>query len=653
MGRAVDGPEYLRVSGHRLSGRTCFADLGVPLAAANGRAEARQYHRPARWRIAGRARRGCCCSKPIKTPCRSTGMTIEPWTPDDSRRPDVWPRLVRHQRGHGRHAGALCAPGSRAARRHADRSCRLHRQRRARLHRAHGALTKLWDAAGLDHSAPPDAAVIAEPTELDVVVAHKGAVRWRLHTLGRAAHSSQPHLGDNAIYRMAPVLRRSSAMPRDVVPGLGQHPLCGRPTLSVGTIHGGLSVNTVPDRCTIEIDRRVCRAKIRRRPTSRWSIIWPTALPQPDRVRARPAVHGSHGLADTHNGRAGRAAVRRSVAAAGRSATRSACLLAPNASATIAAGVPRSCSGPARSPRPTRPTNGSRSISLSRPAKSIYRLRRRYAAISAVRLDATHRQRRAAICRSRARSTGLELVEDEVVARVVELSFGKHVVPGLVVDRTSAFPADSGSTCRPSSCSTGSTRSSADSRRTDSGRSGSSPGCCRCGPTGRRNPAGPGPRTSCTAPQPNQRRMQRQHACADHRRPPLDESKRQRHARPDGLGVDAPRVPMTQQPLGAHWAAHSQRPSADRERPESACLGSTSYPSAAATAGIEGISVKAGGVGAWASACERARLYKLARPRLRRKPPGYCGILPAASSSSHSSISGQSMAQVPKSAMCR
>jgi acetylornithine deacetylase len=103
----------------------------------------------------------------------------------------------------------------------------------------------------------PDACIVAEPTRLNVVVAHKGAVRWRTHTTGVATHSSQPHLGDNAIYHMSRVLQVLELYARDVVPTLGSHPLVGHPTLSVGLIGGGLSVNTVPDRATIEIDRRV------------------------------------------------------------------------------------------------------------------------------------------------------------------------------------------------------------------------------------------------------------------------------------------------------------------------------------------------------------------------------------------------------------
>ncbi len=103
----------------------------------------------------------------------------------------------------------------------------------------------------------PDAAIVTEPTGLEVVVAHKGMIRWRCHTRGRAAHSAQPETGDNAIYRMAGVLQAIERYARDHVGRMASHPLCGKPTVSVGTIRGGLSVNTVPDRCTIEIDRRV------------------------------------------------------------------------------------------------------------------------------------------------------------------------------------------------------------------------------------------------------------------------------------------------------------------------------------------------------------------------------------------------------------
>jgi acetylornithine deacetylase/succinyl-diaminopimelate desuccinylase-like protein len=119
-------------------------------------------------------------------------------------------------------------------------------------------LCRLWsEGAKSIFPRRPDMAIVAEPTRLDVVVAHKGMVRWRCQTVGRAAHSSQPQLGQNAIFRMAPVLTALAHYQLEVLPRLNEHPLCGRPTLSVGTIHGGTSVNTVPDLCTIEIDRRL------------------------------------------------------------------------------------------------------------------------------------------------------------------------------------------------------------------------------------------------------------------------------------------------------------------------------------------------------------------------------------------------------------
>src|SRR5207248_3520262 len=52
-----------------------------------------------------------------------------------------------------------------------------------------------------------DMAVVAEPTCLQIVNAHKGVVRWYVSTAGRSCHSSRPEQGVNAIYRMAGVLR--------------------------------------------------------------------------------------------------------------------------------------------------------------------------------------------------------------------------------------------------------------------------------------------------------------------------------------------------------------------------------------------------------------------------------------------------------------
>ncbi len=101
-----------------------------------------------------------------------------------------------------------------------------------------------------------DMAVVAEPTQLNIVHAHKGAVRWHLRTTGRSCHSSVPDQGVNAIYRMGKLLggleRYAAQLQQTIV-----DPLLGPATMSVGIIAGGTSVNTVPERCQIEIDRRL------------------------------------------------------------------------------------------------------------------------------------------------------------------------------------------------------------------------------------------------------------------------------------------------------------------------------------------------------------------------------------------------------------
>lgn len=103
----------------------------------------------------------------------------------------------------------------------------------------------------------PVAAVIAEPTKLDIIVTHRGVVRWKIETSGTACHSSTPELGENAIYRMGQVVTRLRDYAQSLPMQKPAHPKCGPSTLSVGRIGGGSSVNIVPDSCWIEVDRRL------------------------------------------------------------------------------------------------------------------------------------------------------------------------------------------------------------------------------------------------------------------------------------------------------------------------------------------------------------------------------------------------------------
>ena len=100
-----------------------------------------------------------------------------------------------------------------------------------------------------------DYGIAGEPTRLRIVRAHKGVTRWKIVTQGKAAHSAYPERGENAIYMMAQVVQRMEYHAADLL-SEKPHPLLGPPTLSVGVIEGGQTVNIVPDRCWIDVDRR-------------------------------------------------------------------------------------------------------------------------------------------------------------------------------------------------------------------------------------------------------------------------------------------------------------------------------------------------------------------------------------------------------------
>jgi succinyl-diaminopimelate desuccinylase len=105
-------------------------------------------------------------------------------------------------------------------------------------------------------SLPPiRGAIVGEPTQLTLAIAHKGCVRWRIHTRGRSVHSSQAALGVNAIDAMVDLLAglRSELTP---LGGGRHHELVGEASLAVCTIHGGVAVNVIPDECVVEVDRR-------------------------------------------------------------------------------------------------------------------------------------------------------------------------------------------------------------------------------------------------------------------------------------------------------------------------------------------------------------------------------------------------------------
>ena len=90
---------------------------------------------------------------------------------------------------------------------------------------------------------------------MNVVYTHKGSSQFHLTTRGKAVHASAPETGENAIYKMLPILR---LLQEEFAPGLQawSHPMLGASTLSVGTIEGGSKTNIVPDCCHVTVDMR-------------------------------------------------------------------------------------------------------------------------------------------------------------------------------------------------------------------------------------------------------------------------------------------------------------------------------------------------------------------------------------------------------------
>jgi succinyl-diaminopimelate desuccinylase len=108
----------------------------------------------------------------------------------------------------------------------------------------HLAQTRLLGKAG--------AMVVGEPTSNYPLVGHKGSIKFHAAFKGVGAHGSMPELGVNAIYKAAKALGQLENFNFEFPP----HRIMGRPTLNVGTIEGGNTVNAVPDAARIGVDIR-------------------------------------------------------------------------------------------------------------------------------------------------------------------------------------------------------------------------------------------------------------------------------------------------------------------------------------------------------------------------------------------------------------
>lgn len=119
-----------------------------------------------------------------------------------------------------------------------------------------------------EHGPKTDYAIVGEPTELHPVIAHKGIDYFTVSFFGRAAHSSEPKNGVNAIYAASEYVM---AVKNQLIPEYTgkSHPLLGTPTVNVGLINGCAKANRgfldgsaptfagiVPDQCTVWLDIR-------------------------------------------------------------------------------------------------------------------------------------------------------------------------------------------------------------------------------------------------------------------------------------------------------------------------------------------------------------------------------------------------------------
>jgi acetylornithine deacetylase len=108
------------------------------------------------------------------------------------------------------------------------------------------ALVRTWRA---------DAAVVTEPTSLDVAVAHKGFQWVEVETRGRAAHGSRPRDGRDAIMRMGRVLSRLERVEQRLRAGKS-HELLGTASLHASIIEGGQELSSYPARAALQFERR-------------------------------------------------------------------------------------------------------------------------------------------------------------------------------------------------------------------------------------------------------------------------------------------------------------------------------------------------------------------------------------------------------------
>lgn len=130
-----------------------------------------------------------------------------------------------------------------------------------------------------------DAAILCEPTDLDIVIAHKGFAWTKIEISGHAAHGSLPHRGVDAIVKAGKVLSAIDKLGRTALKKK-THPLLGSPSIHASLIEGGTELSTYPDYCKIELERRNLPGEDRKQVTAEMQELLNDIRRQDDQFKA-------------------------------------------------------------------------------------------------------------------------------------------------------------------------------------------------------------------------------------------------------------------------------------------------------------------------------------------------------------------------------
>jgi acetylornithine deacetylase len=190
-----------------------------------------------------------------------------------------------------------------------------------------------------------DAAVVAEPTDLAIGVAHKGFEWVEVETSGRAAHGSRPAEGEDAIIRMGRVLGRLEALSRELL-SCSPHSLLGTPSLHASLVEGGRELSTYPDRCTLRLERRTLPGEPQGAALSEVKRILDGLAAEDSAFRGSAQSLFSQPPYETPEGHPIVGALEASVAAAGRTPRREGMTFWTDAAILGTAGIPSVVFGP-------------------------------------------------------------------------------------------------------------------------------------------------------------------------------------------------------------------------------------------------------------------------------------------------------------------